>query len=156
MASRTLRVAREKGMPVIHVQVGFRPGLPEVSARNELFAAIIASLQRQEFFQGASGASTRPRARTQRHRRNQTSGERLQRHGLGDDFSREGIRNARAVRYRDQRRCTLDLVGRRGRQLSYRRSRYRIVVVADCCVDQDAELHDALVNPAARGRHHRR
>lgn len=39
-ASSVLRAAREKGMQIVHVQVGFRPGLPEVSARNKLFAAI--------------------------------------------------------------------------------------------------------------------
>jgi nicotinamidase-related amidase len=39
-------------MAVIHVQVGFRLRLPEVSDRNKLLAA---STPHQEFFQGSSG-----------------------------------------------------------------------------------------------------
>lgn len=58
-ASSLLRAARKAAMPVVHVQVGFRPGLPEVSSRNKLFAAIKSSLQHQQLFQGATGASTR-------------------------------------------------------------------------------------------------
>ena len=55
-ASAVLRAARRAGMAVIHVQVGFRPGLPEVSNRNRLFAAIKASAQHQKLFEGATGA----------------------------------------------------------------------------------------------------
>jgi nicotinamidase-related amidase len=58
-ASSMLRAARKAAMPVVHVQVGFRPGLPEVSSRNKLFAAIKSSLQHQQLFQAATGASTR-------------------------------------------------------------------------------------------------
>jgi nicotinamidase-related amidase len=32
--------ARAAGVPVIHVVVGFRPGFPEISSRNKMFAAI--------------------------------------------------------------------------------------------------------------------
>jgi nicotinamidase-related amidase len=38
-ASSLLEAARRVGMAVIHVQMGFRPGLPEVSGRNKLLAA---------------------------------------------------------------------------------------------------------------------
>ena len=55
-ASKALQAAREQGMQVVHVQVGFRPGLPEVSRRNKIFAAVLDSPQHQEFFKGASGA----------------------------------------------------------------------------------------------------
>ena len=55
-ASSVLRVARTAGMPVVLVQVGFRPGLPEVSDRNKFFAAIKSSVQRQSLFQGEVGA----------------------------------------------------------------------------------------------------
>jgi hypothetical protein len=44
-------------MRIIHVQVGFRPNLPEVSTRNLLFAAIKSSPQHQCLFQGAAGAT---------------------------------------------------------------------------------------------------
>ncbi len=43
-------------MPVIHVQVGFRPGLPELSPRNKLFAVVKSSPTYQRLFEGAAGA----------------------------------------------------------------------------------------------------
>ena len=43
-------------MRVIHVQVGFRSGLPEVSPRNSLFGAIKKSAQHQRLFRGPLGA----------------------------------------------------------------------------------------------------
>ena len=44
------------GLPVIHVQVGFRPGMPEISDRNALFAAIKSSPQwRKMFAEGPGG-----------------------------------------------------------------------------------------------------
>jgi nicotinamidase-related amidase len=48
--------ARQSGIPVIHVQVGFRPGSPEISSRNALFAAVKSSPQWQKMFAGDSGA----------------------------------------------------------------------------------------------------
>ena len=50
--STVLNHARVVGMRVTHVQVGFRPGLPEVSSRNVLFGAIKSSAQRQKLFEG--------------------------------------------------------------------------------------------------------
>src|SRR5258706_16063570 len=55
-ASSVLRAARNAGMPVIHVQVGFRPGLPEVSSRNKLLAAFKSSSDHQKMFEGVAGA----------------------------------------------------------------------------------------------------
>jgi hypothetical protein len=54
-ASNALNHARGLGMTVIHVQVGFRPGLPEVSSRNSLFASIKSSTQHQQLFEGPLG-----------------------------------------------------------------------------------------------------
>src|SRR5258708_22734603 len=51
-----LKEARQYGLNVIHVQVGFRPGLPEISLRNPLLSAIKNSFQHQQLFQGAAGA----------------------------------------------------------------------------------------------------
>src|SRR5258708_3950468 len=55
-ASSALNHARSKGMMVIHIQVGFRPGLPEVSSRNLLLSAIKSSPQHQKLFQTPLGA----------------------------------------------------------------------------------------------------
>src|SRR5579863_6895570 len=51
-----LNAARSSRMNLIHVQVGFRPGLPEIGTRNPLFAAIKSSPQWQQIFQGSAGA----------------------------------------------------------------------------------------------------
>jgi nicotinamidase-related amidase len=40
---RATSAARGAGVPVIYVQVAFRPGQPEISARNRTFSAIAAS-----------------------------------------------------------------------------------------------------------------
>ena len=55
-AARLLKAARKVGMPVIHSQVVFRPGWPEVSSRNKLFASIKSSPQHRQWFEGAAGA----------------------------------------------------------------------------------------------------
>ena len=47
-----LGAARNNSIRVIHVQVGFRPGLPEVDTRNQLIGAIKNSTQWQQIFQG--------------------------------------------------------------------------------------------------------
>src|ERR1700734_3466384 len=54
-AAQVLERCRERGLTVIHVQVGFRPGLPEISPRNALFNAIRTNPQRQQLFQGEGG-----------------------------------------------------------------------------------------------------
>src|ERR1700759_197343 len=48
--ANVLNHARATGMTIIHVQVGFRPGFPEISARNALFAPIKSSEQHQQLF----------------------------------------------------------------------------------------------------------
>ena len=40
---RATAAARSAGIPVIYVRVAFRPGSPEISARNRIFSAIAAS-----------------------------------------------------------------------------------------------------------------
>ena len=52
-AASVLNHARTTGFTVIHVQVGFRTGLPEVSSRNVLFGAIKSSAQHQKLFHRA-------------------------------------------------------------------------------------------------------
>ena len=55
-SSSALEHARKSGMSVIHVQVGFRPNLPEMNARNLLISAIHSLPQRLQLFQGANAA----------------------------------------------------------------------------------------------------
>ena len=54
-AASVLKRARSAGIRVIHVRVGFRPNLPEISARNALFSSIKNSAERQSLFQGNAG-----------------------------------------------------------------------------------------------------
>jgi nicotinamidase-related amidase len=48
--------ARQAGLPIVHVKVGFRPNVPEASPRNRFLSGVKASPRHQQFFQGESGA----------------------------------------------------------------------------------------------------
>jgi nicotinamidase-related amidase len=138
-AARVLKAARNRQLSVIHVQVGFRPGLPEVSARNQLFSAIKNSVQHQQLFQGPLGAihsAVAPQADevvVTKHRVSAFAGTDL-----------EMILRAKDV-------DTLILMGisTSGVVLStlFHASDhdYRLLVVKDCCTDLDAGVHQCLV-----------
>jgi len=138
-ASSVLRAARASGMLVVQVQVGFRPGLPEVSSRNKLFGAIKSSKQHQEFFQGSSGA-IHPRLGPEvgdilvtKHRVSAFVGtdlEMLLRANEIETIVLFGIATSGVVL------STL---------LEASDKDYRLVVISDCCADRDAELHTTLV-----------
>ncbi len=138
-ASSVLRVARTAGMPVVLVQVGFRPGLPEVSDRNKFFAAIKSSVQRQSLFQGEVGA-IHPGLGPEpgdiivvKHRVSAFAGTDLElilRAKQMDTIVLFGISTSGVVL------STL---------LEATDADYRVVVIADCCADLDAELHVALL-----------
>jgi nicotinamidase-related amidase len=138
-ASNALRAARKKGMQVIHIQVGFRPGLPEVSARNKIFATIIASPERQAFFQGASGA-IHPALGPE-------SGDIVVTKHRVSAFT--GTDLGMLLRAKEIDTLVLFGIATSGVVLSTLLEAgdtdYRVVVIADCCADQDAELHDALL-----------
>jgi nicotinamidase-related amidase len=137
--SSVLQAARKAGMAVMHVKVGFRPGLPEVTTRNRLFAAIKASPQRQQLFEGASGA-IHPALGPEpdeivvtKHRIRAFPGSDLQmvlRVKEIDTLVLFGITTSGVVLSTLLEACDAD---------------YRTVVITDCCADSDAELHRALV-----------
>jgi nicotinamidase-related amidase len=138
-ASAALRVARTAGMLIVQVQVGFRPGLPEVSGRNKLFAAIKSSQPHQEFFQGSSGA-IHPALGPEpadiiltKHRVSAFAGtdlEMLLRSNEIETIIMFGIATSGVVL------STL---------LQASDADYRLVVIADCCADRDMELHRTLL-----------
>jgi nicotinamidase-related amidase len=139
-ASGVLASARQAGLQVIHVQVGFRPGWPEVSGRNKLFAAISSSPERRKFFEGASGAihpALGPAPGDLVVTKHRVSAFR------GTDL--EVILRAREI-------DTLVLFGIAtsgvvlSTVLEAGDADYRVVVVSDCCADLDAELHKALLD----------
>ncbi len=146
-AASVLGAARMAGMAVIHVQVGFRPGLPEVSGRNKLFAALKANPQHQQLFLGPAGV-VHPALGPEpddivvtKHRVSAFSGsdlEMLLRAKEIDTLVMFGIATSGVVLSTLTEAFDLD---------------YRIVVIGDCCADRDAELHDALLGKyfASRG-----
>lgn len=131
--------ARRAGITIIHVKVGFRPGLPEVNTRNKLFAAVKASPARQQFFQGESGAihpALKP-AETDlvvtKSRVNAFAGtdlDLLLRANNIEALIMFGIATSGVVL------STL---------LAAFDADYEIYVIKDCCADRDPELHQVLV-----------
>lgn len=139
-ASSVLRAARTAGMTVVLIQVGFRPGLPEVSDRNKFFRAIKSSLQHQSLFQGSAGA-IHPGLGPEpgdilvvKHRVNAFAGTDL----------------AMILRARQIDTIVLFGISTSGVVLSTlldaSDADYRVVVIADCCADLDAELHGILLS----------
>ena len=138
-ASGVLAAARSAGIPVILVQVAFRPGLPEVSSRNKLFGAIKLSPQHQKLFEGTVGAihpALAPEASdilVTKHRISAFTGTELE----------------MLLRAKEIETVVLFGISTSGVVLSTllhaSDADYKIVVIADCCADLDAELHAALV-----------
>jgi nicotinamidase-related amidase len=138
-AVSVLAAARKSGMAVIHVQVGFRAGLPEVSGRNKLFAALKANPQHQQLFLGPAGAihpALGPEPEdivVTKHRVSAFAGtdlEMLLRAREIDTLVLFGIATSGVVLSTLIDAFDLD---------------YKVVVISDCCADRDAELHAALI-----------
>jgi nicotinamidase-related amidase len=138
-AAGVLRAARTAGLPVVLVQVGFRPGLPEVSSRNKLLASIKSSPQHQKLFEGASGTihpALGPAANdvvVTKHRISAFTGTDLDiilRTWNIETLVMFGIATTGVVLSTLLDACDAD---------------YQSFVIADCCADRDPELHDALV-----------
>jgi nicotinamidase-related amidase len=134
-----LRHGRERRLPVIHVKVAFRPGVPEASARNTFLSTIKASAAHQQFFQGDSGA-IHP--------------------GVGVEDSDLTVTKSRVSAFastdldlllRAQGVETLILFGiaTGGVVLSTAVQAadldYRVVILKDCCADLDADIHACVL-----------
>ena len=139
-AASLLNQARGSGITVIHVQVGFRSGLPEISARNLLLGAIKNSPQHQQLFQGAAGAihpAVAPSADDiviTKHRVSAFTGtdlEMILRAKEIDTLILFGIATSGVVLSTLLQAADAD---------------YRLFVIKDCCADLDQELHACLVD----------
>lgn len=135
-----LQASRARGLAVLHVQVGFRPGLPEVSSRNQLFGAIKSSPQHQKIFEGSAGA-IHPTVAPQgddivviKHRVSAFAGTDLEMilgaHEI-DTLVLFGIATSGVVL------STL---------LHASDADYRPIVIKDCCADSDLEVHACLID----------
>lgn len=134
-----LKEARTRAMPVIHVQVGFRPGFPEINERNQLFGAIKTSTQWQQVFQGPTGAIHPDVAPVNdepvvvKHRVNAFHGtdlEMILRAKEIDTLILMGIATSGVVL------STL---------LDASDADYRLIVVKDCCLDLEADVNACLM-----------
>jgi nicotinamidase-related amidase len=138
-AADVVKAARTAGMPVVHIQVGFRPGLPEISRRNKLFAALKDDPQRQKLFLGA-GAVIHPALGPEppdivvtKHRVSAFKGtdlEMILRAKEIETLVLFGIATSGVVLSTLVDACDAD---------------FNVVVISDCCADQDPELHTALL-----------
>jgi nicotinamidase-related amidase len=138
-ASHVLDRGRSAGMKVIYIHVGFRPGFPEVSLRNQLFSAVKSSPERQKMFE--SGGSDVHEAVApkdgdiiiMKHRVSAFHGtdlEMILRANEIDTLVLFGIATSGVV--------LSTLVDAADRD-------YRIFVIKDCCADRDPELHSSLI-----------
>jgi nicotinamidase-related amidase len=134
--AKLIEAARKAGMRIIYVVVGFRPGYPEVSPRNQSFGPIRES---GRFAAGSAGTDVHSAVGPQpgdvvvtKHRVSAFTGTDL-----------DMVLRANGVE-------TLVLAGiaTSGVVLSTVRhaadADYRIVVVENCCADRDAEVHRVL------------
>jgi nicotinamidase-related amidase len=132
-----LAAARQVGIPVIYIQVGFRQGYPEVSKLNLGFSFI---KQSGRFLLGGTDTDIHPTVGPEPG--DLTVWKRRVSAFAGTDL--ETILRAREVE-------TLILFGiaTSGVVLSTVRhaadADYRIIVVKDCCLDRDDEVHHCLV-----------
>jgi nicotinamidase-related amidase len=134
--SRAIEAARAADIPVVYVAVGFRPGHPEVSASNRTFSAAAAS---GRFTEGDPGAEIHPAVAPLpgdpvviKRRVSAFSGSDLEvlLRGLGaGTLVLSGIATSGVVLSTLRQAADLD---------------YRLIVLADACLDADPEVHRVL------------
>jgi nicotinamidase-related amidase len=128
--------ARAAGIPVIYVTIGFRPGHPEISARNKSFSAVASS---GRFTDGDPAAEIHPAVApgdgdliVTKRRVSAFAGSDLDvlLRGLGaGTLALAGIATSGVVLSTLRQAADLD---------------YRLVVLADGCLDADPEVHQVL------------
>ena len=139
-AANLLKEARSAGIPIIYVQVGFRPKFPEISPRNAAFSAVRNSPQLQQMLAGPAGAIHSSVAPVDddivvtKHRVGAFAGTDLD----------------MILRAKDIDTLILFGIATSGVVLSTVRhaadADYRLIVVKDCCADQDPEVHACLMD----------
>jgi len=138
-AASVLNHARANGMTIIHIQVGFRPGLPEVSSRNALLGPIKSSEQHQQLFREPLGAI--PDAIAPQEKEIVITKHRISAFA-GTDL-------AMILRANDIDTLVLYGIATSGVVLSTlidaADADYRVAVIGDCCADTDSTLHDCLL-----------
>ena len=137
--SRVIADGRAAGVSIIYVKVAFRAGVPEASPRNRFLSAVKASAAHQRFFADQSGAID-PRLAPHdndlvvtKSRISAFAGtdlELLLRAKEIDTLVVFGIATSGVVLATALEAADRD---------------YRVVVVNDCCADDDADLHRCVI-----------
>ncbi len=139
-AAEVLNRARSAGMTIIHVQVGFRPDFPEISPHNLLFGAIKNSPQWQKMFE-SDAAKLHPSVAPA------VNDIVITKHRVGAFL---GTDLEMILRAKEIDTLVLFGIATSGVVLSTLRyasdADYRLVVLKDCCADQDAGVHACLVD----------
>ncbi len=135
-ASAVVAATRNAGVPVVYVVVSFRPGHPEVSARNKSFSAMKSTGRLREGTPGAEvHGSVRP-----------DPGEVVVTKRRVGAFSTTDMETV--LRSMGVTNLVLAGISTSGVVLSTVRwaadADYEIVVLADCCADPDPEVHRVL------------
>jgi nicotinamidase-related amidase len=138
-AGGVIKRSRDAGAKVIHVKVGFRPGFPEISSRNQLFHSIKGSPRHQKLFEGDL-SSIHPAVAPEGHEvvvtKSRVSAfactdlELVLRAAEIDTLILFGIATSGVVL------STL---------LHASDADYRLFVVKDCCIDADSSVHSCLI-----------
>jgi nicotinamidase-related amidase len=131
-AAETLAAARGAGLPVLHVVVGFRPGFPEISPRNQAFRnarlAMPGLADARPSLAPAEGEAVVVKRRVSAF--------------AGSDL--EVLLRARELRH-----LVLGGIATSGVVLSTLREAadkdYQLTVLSDVCADFDAEVHAVLM-----------
>jgi len=130
-----LAAARDAGLTVVHVTIGFRPGHPEISPRNRTFAALAES----DAFTDGDDAAIHPAVAPQGS--DLVVVKRRVSAFAGSDL--DVLLRARGVE-----RLVLAGIATSGVVLSTLRQAadldYRLTVLADACADRDEEVHRVL------------
>jgi nicotinamidase-related amidase len=138
-AGALVQSARQAGMTIIHVRVGFRPGAPEIHSRNQVLGPVKASPKHQQLFAGKYG-EVHPAVG-------------LDENDLVLSKSRVnafvGTDLELLLRARDIDTLVLFGIATSGVVLSTALHAsdedYRLFIVKDCCADVDQDLHACLI-----------
>jgi nicotinamidase-related amidase len=138
-AGALVQNAREAGMTIVHVKVGFRPGLPEVHRRNMLLGALKDSPAHQQLFAGEPGsihAAVAPQ-----------DGDLVVTKSRVNAFT--GTDLALLLRAHDIDTLVLFGIATSGvvltTALAAADADYRLFIVKDCCADLDEAVHTCLL-----------
>jgi nicotinamidase-related amidase len=138
-AGAVLQQGRRAGLTVIHIKIGFRPGLPEIHERNLLLGSIKASPRHQQLFAGELGsihAAVAPE-----------DGDIVVTKSRVNAFA--GTDLELVLRARDIDTLVLFGIATSGVVLSTALwaadADYRLFVIKDCCADLDETVHRCLI-----------